>query len=516
MCGIFGVVNRHTLNDGQQAFIKSALQTGQLRGVHGTGLMTADYKGKVTYASAAMTGTEFLDSKQIKPVRNSIRSARSAVGHNRHATVGKLVDKNCHPFHFDNIVGVHNGTVPDNVLKPLDPGKSHEVDSARIFAALALNDDPLDVIPRIHGGAYSLVWYDTNTNMLHLARNGHRPMSLAVTHNGLYFASEMGMMTWLMARHKLGDWGQRQIQFAETDVHTLYSIPLDALDQVVAEKYTVKTPVIHPVAQQTRDAWKNSRVENKPADKKKDKLSPKKEAAAAGPMIPLVPRGVDEIVERFRLRNQKYKTDDLALPPPKEDVSEAPYEHRASKYFTDVDEIEKAYPATAPVVEFIKSNLMYVKGEEYPRAFGSMCSSLDEDNVMHIYGFLSNDIGAKEDRWRAMMRLAAPADSESMRNIDQHLPTWEDVADGVSIMYPIAEAHIFSYELRPTGEIICIGRPCQNGHVELFVPEEDENETSWSAYACGDKYLHSLADSQVQGLWSDLSIKENLNDDIPF
>lgn len=245
MCGIFGVLAAGSAGALHRDYLFDALITGQVRGMHGTGVMTVTREGRVYSKGLAVHGSAFLEDKRARKVLNSIQGARVVVGHNRFTTSGDNVDEHCHPFKFKHVCGVHNGGVADRVLNLVDKDNSHEVDSGRIFAALNAADDPLEVLTLLHQGAYCLVWTDTRTKALYFARNGSRPMHVAETGSGMYFASELGMLTWLLARNKVTH--ASTIPIASLDQHVLYKIPLADPSGLVATPYDVKYPAVKPV-----------------------------------------------------------------------------------------------------------------------------------------------------------------------------------------------------------------------------------------------------------------------------
>jgi len=203
MCGIFGVLSAHSINKNQGNFLIDAFQTGVVRGHHGTGMITVQPDGSASGVSRAIAGGEFLSDDKTRKHLDKASRAKLVVGHNRFTTSGENIDEHCHPFEYENVIGVHNGSVPDGPLQKIDPDKSHVVDSSRIYAALDKADDPIEVLKHIHTGAYALVWYDRRDKSLYMARNGQRPLHIAETAGGLVFSSELGMLGWLIARNSL-------------------------------------------------------------------------------------------------------------------------------------------------------------------------------------------------------------------------------------------------------------------------------------------------------------------------
>lgn len=240
MCGIFGVLASRTCTKGHESFLYDAFQTGQVRGTHGTGLFTVSGDGYVRNAALAVNGTDFLNDGRAAEVLRSIDLARVVVGHNRYTTSGTNNDSHCHPFRFEHLIGVHNGSFPDYVLRHIDPADSHTVDSGRVYAALNEADDPIEVLSQIYAGAYCLVWYDGRKRSLFMARNNQRGLHLAETLDGLYFASELGMLGWLMARN--GVTTAKAVPMASLDPLTLYEIPIDDPSKVTAKAYSAKAP----------------------------------------------------------------------------------------------------------------------------------------------------------------------------------------------------------------------------------------------------------------------------------
>lgn len=238
MCGIFGVVAlKGGLSLKQRSFMTSGTITGQLRGEDGTGWILNDkIDGPVTY-KRAVCGTDFLYTSQGIKAQEDLRDATLAIGHNRKTTSGGNSDYECHPYDYENVVGVHNGTIPSYVLRRFEKSKPvADVDSAEVYAGLDKADNPVDVLSEIYAGAYALVWIDKRTNSVHIARNDERPLWAASGDDGLYFASEPGMLFWLMSRYGLN---AKDSQLYELDPLCLYTIPMDDPLSITRDPYTV-------------------------------------------------------------------------------------------------------------------------------------------------------------------------------------------------------------------------------------------------------------------------------------
>lgn len=242
MCGIFAVItNNDKLNYKQKDFMEQATLTGQLRGMHGTGVMLYDGKTKPEVFKRALTGNDFLVSHQGKLAMRRVPDHRIAIGHNRFTTSGGDYDVDCHPFQYEHVTGVHNGGIPGDVLSRLDTkGFSTHVDSAKLYAALNNTDNPIEVLEKIDRGNYALVWVDHRTGLLNICRNDGRPMWASGGTSGLYLSSEPGMLAWLMMRNNLQS---DTSSMYEISTNCLYQLHLDDITDVQKKTYKPKAPV---------------------------------------------------------------------------------------------------------------------------------------------------------------------------------------------------------------------------------------------------------------------------------
>ena len=263
MCGIFGAITDRTLTNTQASFIKAATLVGQLRGEDGTGWIIQSHKAKPKVYKRALCGNDFLDTRIGRKATKQLLGAQVVIGHNRKTTSGGDNDYECHPYMYDNLVGVHNGGIPDAVLNRLETKDTiADVDSAKLYASLNATDNPLSVLKKIHMGTYALVWIDKRTNEVCMARNGDRPLWASSSKDGMYFASEPGMLFWLMSRYGLQNKDSKLLELKEEH---LYRIPLDDPAKIRRTKYTA-TPPVYPartgyVSKPTNKSWYN----NKPA-----------------------------------------------------------------------------------------------------------------------------------------------------------------------------------------------------------------------------------------------------------
>lgn len=120
-------------------------------------------------------------------------------GHNRYATVGKISQKNCHPFATDKIVGMHNGTIQGDFTGK----KDYETDSEGLINLISKVGIE-DAIADLDGwkAAYALIWLDPNKKKLFFLRNKERTLSYVKYAGTLFWASEMRFLTFMMDSHR--------------------------------------------------------------------------------------------------------------------------------------------------------------------------------------------------------------------------------------------------------------------------------------------------------------------------
>lgn len=202
MCGIVGVASPGPMSVQMKEFFQSLLFHDVVRGHHATGVAAVDTLDRsLTVEKKAIPAPVFLANEEIMDnLFHYKHNFNIYIGHNRWATSGtKDADMNAHPFIHSDVVGVHNGSLRNQRL--LDDHKDFVVDSDNLF--FHLNKNGLEDTVKKTDGAYALCWYDKRDNTLNFIHNGERPLALGKLTNGCYvWASEFGMLTWLVRRHK--------------------------------------------------------------------------------------------------------------------------------------------------------------------------------------------------------------------------------------------------------------------------------------------------------------------------
>ena len=204
MCGIFGILDKYGKGlDGTDldVFTEMGIIT-QLRGRHSSGMFVVDGKSvnkppRIVKALGPSVNLEW--EKEYESVAQLIRTtACAAIGHGRHATVGKITKKNAHPFSHNGITLVHNGTIRNGLEDQL---KEVEVDSH----ALTMKIAEKGVINALHeiDGAFAVILHDQKDGKIYIARNYERPLFYYETYNRIYIMSDPGALEYLNRRNNL-------------------------------------------------------------------------------------------------------------------------------------------------------------------------------------------------------------------------------------------------------------------------------------------------------------------------
>lgn len=239
MCGIVGCVLKYKtgfLKQTEDSFMQM-LYADALRGDDSTGVIGVEKDGAFSIMKEATPAAWFMTQFETSNTkRNLWNNGIAAIGHNRKKTIGDASDENAHPFVSGQFAMVHNGTLYDH--KRLADTK---VDSealtqhlSKVFAkkqssyAESLGEALGDVY-----GAYAVAMYDQANHHVRLIRNAERPLAWVETPNAWFFASEAGLLIWILSRN---GYDMSKIQVKAVPVHTLISFDL--------EKATVKEETV--------------------------------------------------------------------------------------------------------------------------------------------------------------------------------------------------------------------------------------------------------------------------------
>lgn len=197
------------INSWDLDIVRDLLTVSTLRGTDSTGVLQGKSESwfnhsRVDYvveksASDALY-FKWFHSKALEGNRRILNSTLDnfIACHVRYGTRGALIDANAHPFEFENIIGMHNGTLRDKKYEHND-----KTDSELLFKDISENGI-IPVLEKVDPwGAYALVILDKNSGEFSFVRNDQRPLYYAIHENRpvMYWASEAWMLREMMARN---------------------------------------------------------------------------------------------------------------------------------------------------------------------------------------------------------------------------------------------------------------------------------------------------------------------------
>lgn len=221
MCGIVGVAGNLTAKE-EKAF-NTMLILDAIRGIDSTGAAFIHSHVDPTITKQVGNPYELMGMGVYTKAMN--KANKAIIGHNRWATVGDVSRRTAHPFEFDSLIGVHNGTL--KTKWKLADAADFKVDSENFFHhvdKLGLKDAMKNM-----DGAWSLVWWDKYEDKLCFLRNKERPMHIVFSEDKskMFWASERWMVAVAADREgiKLGE-------FHTTGEDLLYEFEIDATGKI--------------------------------------------------------------------------------------------------------------------------------------------------------------------------------------------------------------------------------------------------------------------------------------------
>jgi predicted glutamine amidotransferase len=202
MCGLVGVVG--SIYEPEKKAFEFMLKLDIKRGPHSTGVAQVergDDKVTVikdvgnTYDFLRANYDEYYNTKPMVAKKVPDRHLKLMLGHNRWATVGEVNKDNAHPFEAGNIVGAHNGTLPDFQRQRLDDYEYYNTDSEALMHNIDVHGLK-GTIGKLSAGAWALTFYNRQNDTFNLLRNKERPLFFAWTKDKrtMFYASEAWMI----------------------------------------------------------------------------------------------------------------------------------------------------------------------------------------------------------------------------------------------------------------------------------------------------------------------------------
>ncbi len=190
MCGILAVMGQPSART--LRIFELLLSVSILRGKDSTGVAAIVGNSPIIVKDTGWPLKLIRSRTYEKEIISNENKAHCYIGHNRSATIGKVTKINAHPFSYDDITLVHNGTLKSNL--EATKGKDFDTDSESI--AHSINEKGIDWTWKNLDGAASLIYHEKKKNILNIITNGERPLYFTTTKGNkfLIIASESWMI----------------------------------------------------------------------------------------------------------------------------------------------------------------------------------------------------------------------------------------------------------------------------------------------------------------------------------
>lgn len=226
MCGIVGLALKKNAGfyKKDEDIFYDLLFANTLRGDDSTGVVFVEKDGSFGYIKDAYSAPMVIDDfRKDSLSRSMYQLGKAMIGHNRKATVGKVQKDTAHPFIVDNTFAmVHNGTLfGHNLLaKTTVDSEALAIHLKKVLGKDFDKETFEEAIGEVYG-AYAVACYNQETHKIHLLRNSQRPLFIVETDEAWVWASEYGMLAWILSRHGVAIEKDKAEQVKENCIYTI-------------------------------------------------------------------------------------------------------------------------------------------------------------------------------------------------------------------------------------------------------------------------------------------------------
>lgn len=245
MCGVIGFAGPSSIK--AALLFQSLLIADEVRGRHATGFVILNGT-KPVLIKKALTGGTFVQKGYTRTLFHN--RFRLALGHNRHATMGEINDRNAHPFQLNSpsgpCFGIHNGMIQNTERLAKAFQVSHApVDSETALRAIAHHSgsSESDLIQAIETvtleiyeeGNFAFLYLNPQTKTIYFWRSPDRPLIV-------FDARNVGLGRWLASTAEIFATAWRpligllpsikRVSYFETRPYTIYRVVDDGTFEV--------------------------------------------------------------------------------------------------------------------------------------------------------------------------------------------------------------------------------------------------------------------------------------------
>ena len=237
MCGLVGMAGR--IETIHKSIFRDMLTVCQTRGRDSTGVISIKNNNDVDYVKMVGTPEILLDSKRYEK-QCEAGNVKVLIGHTRAKTLGAVSQRNAHPFEFDDVIGVHNGTLKGEYS--MEGRRDFEVDSEWLYWFIDRYGIE-NALPQIdEDGAWALTYWNKRDNTLNMIRNEHRPLWITYDKECkvMFWASEPWFFSTVSRRIDLWDGGDTKKVYFSLDEDRLLSMAVDNTYILPSKIFTMK------------------------------------------------------------------------------------------------------------------------------------------------------------------------------------------------------------------------------------------------------------------------------------